>query len=256
MVFHWSLSDSKSPQVSRTLLSILAVLNNVVVWTVSTRPPTSKPSSPFNNPLVTVPKAPITIGIIVTFMFHSFFQFSSKVEVFILIFTVIQFYSVFSRDSKVDNFASSFFLLIIIRSGLLAEIRWSVCTSKSHRSLCVSFSRTGVGLCIYHLLAWSNLSFLHISQWITLATQSCLLLYSFYANLLHSLIMWLMVSFLSPQSLHLLFCCVLSILVLIWLVLMALFCAAIRRDSVSLLKFPFLSHVQVEMLFISRLKCP
>ena len=40
---------------------------------------------------------------------------------------------------------------------------------------------------------------------------------------------------------------------------MALFCAAIRRDSVSLLKFPFLSHVQVfsfEILFISRLKHP
>ena len=72
MVFHWSLSDSKSPQVYRTLLSILAVLNNVVVWMVSTRPPTSKPSSPFNNPLVTVQSAPITIGIIVTFMFHSF----------------------------------------------------------------------------------------------------------------------------------------------------------------------------------------
>ena len=53
MVFHWSLSDSKSPQVSRTLLSILAVLNNVVVWMVSTRSPTSKSSRPFNNPLVT-----------------------------------------------------------------------------------------------------------------------------------------------------------------------------------------------------------
>ena len=65
MVFHWSLSDSKSPQVSRTLLSILAVLNNVVVWMVSTRPPTSKSSSPFSNHLVTVPNAPITIGIIV-----------------------------------------------------------------------------------------------------------------------------------------------------------------------------------------------
>ena len=37
MVFHWSLSDSKSPQVSRTLLSILTVLNNAVVWLVSTR---------------------------------------------------------------------------------------------------------------------------------------------------------------------------------------------------------------------------
>ena len=74
MVFHWSLSDSKSPQVSRTLLSILAVFNSAVVWMVSTRPPTSKSSSLFNNPLVTVQKAPITIGIIVAFMFHSFFN--------------------------------------------------------------------------------------------------------------------------------------------------------------------------------------
>ncbi len=73
MVFHWSLSDSKFPQVSRTLLSILAILNNVVVLMVSPRPPTFTSSSPFNNPLVTVPKAPITIGIIVTFMSHSFF---------------------------------------------------------------------------------------------------------------------------------------------------------------------------------------
>ena len=37
LIFRWSLSDSKSPQVSRTLLSILAVLNNAVVWIVSTR---------------------------------------------------------------------------------------------------------------------------------------------------------------------------------------------------------------------------
>ena len=155
MVFHWSLSDSKSPQVSRTLLSILAVLNNAVVWMVSTRPPNSRTSSPFSNPLVTVPNAPITIGIIVTFMFHSFFQFPSKVEVLIPLFTFFQFYSVVSRDSKVDYFASSlffsylffffFFFLIIIKSCLLTGIRWS------HRCLCVVFSRTGAGLCIYHL---------------------------------------------------------------------------------------------------------
>ena len=131
MIFHWSLSDSKSPQVSRTLLSILAVLNNTVVWMVSTRLPTSKSSSPFNNPLITVPKAPIMIGIIVTFMFHNFF----------------------------NSLAKSRYL-------------------------------------------------------------------SFCANLLYSLIMWLMVSSLSLHSLHLLFCSVLSILTLIWLVLMA-FCAAI-----------------------------
>ena len=41
---------------------------------VSTRLPTSKSSSAFSNPFVTVPNAPITIGIIVTCMFHSFFN--------------------------------------------------------------------------------------------------------------------------------------------------------------------------------------
>ena len=187
MVFHWSLSDSKSSQVSRTLLSILAVLNNADVWMVSTRPPTSKSSSPFSNPLVTVLNAPVTIGIIVTCMFHSFFQFPSEVEVLILLFTFFQFSSMVSRDSKVDYFASSLFF-IIIRSGLLAEIRWSLCTLKSHRSLCESFSRTSAGFCIYHLFVSLNWNFLHISQWITLPTQSCLVLYSFCANLLHSLL--------------------------------------------------------------------
>ena len=44
--FYWSLSDSKSPQVSRNLLSILADLNNAVVWIVSTRPLISKSPSP------------------------------------------------------------------------------------------------------------------------------------------------------------------------------------------------------------------
>ena len=83
----------------------------------------------------------------------------------------------------------------------------------------------------------SNLNFSHSSQWITLPTKSYLVLYSFCANLSHSLIMWLIVSSLSPHNLHLLFCYVLSILGLIWLVLMALFCAAIRRNSISLLRF-------------------
>ena len=163
-------------------------------------------------------------------------------------------------DSKVDYFANSLFLLlIIIRSGLLVGIRWSVCMLKSHWSLCVSFSRTGAGLCIYHLLVWSNLNFLHISQWITWPTQSCLVFYSFRVNFQHFLVMWLMVSSLSRQSLHFLFCCVLSILALIWLVLMALSCAAIRRYSVSLLGCPFLRQIQVflgEMLSIPYLLTP
>ena len=133
---HWSLSDSKSPQVPLTLPSIL---NNAVVWMVSTHPFISNSSSPFINPLmtsivkqgssrgscptfpspnpyynptfwsltlcqvlsggkhrqiqpfikplVTEPRASIIIGITITFMFHNFFQFPCKVEVFILLFT-------------------------------------------------------------------------------------------------------------------------------------------------------------------------
>ena len=69
MVFHLSLSVSKCPQVSRILLGILAYLNNIVFWVVPTRPYISKSSIPFINPSVTVPRAPITIGINVTFMF-------------------------------------------------------------------------------------------------------------------------------------------------------------------------------------------
>ena len=262
MIFHWSLSDSKSPQVSRTRLRILAVLSNAVVWIVSTRPPTSKSSRPFNNPLVIVPKPRITIGTIVTFMFHSFFNSLARSRYLSFFSLSFRFILWSAGDSKVYNFTDSLFfffllLLFIMRSGLLAGIRWSVCMSKSHRSLCESFSRTSAGLCIYHLFVWSNWNILHISLLITLTIQSCLALYSFRTNFVHSLIMWLIVSSLSPHSLHLLFCCVLSILTLIWLVLMALSCAAIRRDSISLLRFPFLSQVQFfwfVILFIRRLK--
>ena len=146
-------------------------------------------------------------------------------------FTFWQFYFVVSRNSKVHYFASSLFFssfFIIIKSGLLAEIMWFVRMSKSKKkSLCVSFSRIDAGLCIYHLFVWLNWNIFHNSLWITLPTQSCLFLYSFCVKLLHSLIIWLVVLSLSPYNLHLLFSCVLSILALIWLVLMALFCDAI-----------------------------
>ena len=61
-----------------------------------------------------MPKAPITIGMIVTFMFHRFFQFSSKVEVLISLFTFFQFYSVVCWDSKVDNLTDFIIIIIII----------------------------------------------------------------------------------------------------------------------------------------------
>ena len=130
-VTHWSLSDSTSPPVSGTRLGIPAVLSNAVVWIVSTRPPISKSTRPFNNPLVIVPKAPIPIGTIVTFMFHSFFNS-------------------LARSRYLSSFSNSFRFILwsagIAKSTILqmlffflAEIRWSVCMSKSHRSLCVIF---------------------------------------------------------------------------------------------------------------------
>ena len=182
MVFHWNLSDSKSPRVSRSLLNILAVLNNAVVWMVSTRPPTSKSSSPFYNPLITVPKAPITIGIILTIIFHSFFNSLARSRYLSFFSHSFSFILWSAGTAKSTILQVLFFLWIIIRSDLLAEIWWSVCMSKSHRSLCVLFCKIGAGLCIYHLFVWSNLDILHISQWITLPTQSCQVLDSFCAN--------------------------------------------------------------------------
>ena len=210
---------------------------------VSTCPLIYKSSSPLNNPSVTVPRAPITIPINVTFVFHGHFQLPSKVKVFILRFIFFKIHSMFNRDSKVHNSARSLFLLIIIMSGSLAEIRWSVCMSNYHRHLCVSFFRTDAGYCIGHLFIWSSFNFLHNYLWIIFPDQSCLVLYSFFAYLKYSLISWLIISSLSPHNLHLLFRFILSIYALVWLVLMALFCAAFRRYSVFLLRFPFLSHV-------------
>ena len=129
MVFHWSPSDSKSHQVSRTLLSILAVLNNAVVWMISTRLPTSKSSSSFSNPLVTVPNAPITIGIIVTGMFHSFFNSLARsryLSFFSHTFSFIQWSAGTAKSTILQVLL--FFLFTIIKSGLLAESRWSVCS--------------------------------------------------------------------------------------------------------------------------------
>ena len=81
----------------------------------------------------------------------------------------------------------SFFLLTITRSGCLAEIRWSVCISKSQRILGVSFFMTNCGLCINYLLAWLNFNFLHNYQWIAFPNQSYRILCLFYYYYYHCL---------------------------------------------------------------------
>ena len=148
MVFHWSFSDSKSPQVSWILFTILADLNNAVVWMVSTCPIISK-----------------------SFNFFSFLARPRYLFFFLLSFN-FTLWSAWTAKSTIRQVL--FFSLT--RSGSLAKISWSVCISKSQRTLCVSFSRKDSVLCIYHIFLWSNLNFLHNSQWISFPTQSCLVL--------------------------------------------------------------------------------
>ena len=103
MVFHWGLSDSESPQVSRTRLRILVVLSNAVILIVSTRPPTSKSSRPFNNPLVIVPKAPITIDTIVTSTTFSILKQGRGIIIIIIIIISEVFSPVLADDFSLES---------------------------------------------------------------------------------------------------------------------------------------------------------
>ena len=158
---------------------------------VSTRPLISNSSSYSTTPLVTVPSAPITIGIIATFMFHNFVQFSCKVPALISLFAFLQFYPVVSWNCKVCR---SSFLLTITSCGRLDRIRWSVCTSKPLRVLYASLSWTGSWLCIYHVLVWSNFNFLYNSQWITVLFYIIIALIYCIHLLLLLLFLWLLLS--------------------------------------------------------------
>ena len=91
----------------------------------------------FNNLLVIVPKAPITIDTIVTFMFHSFFNSLARSRYLSFFSHSFRFILWSAGTAKLTILQILFFLLIIIRSGLLAGVRWSVCMLKSHRNLCM-----------------------------------------------------------------------------------------------------------------------
>ena len=169
-----------------------------------------------NMPLGIVPSASITIVITVTFMFHSFFSSLARYKYLPLFSSLIStLWSAGTVQSTIQQVLVFFFFFSLSRSGLLTGIKWSVCISKSQRMFCISFSRADSSSCIYHQAVGSNFLFLHNSLWFTFPTKSYLVLYSLCASLLHSLIMWLIVSFILSHNLHLLFSYVLLIFSLI-----------------------------------------
>ena len=155
MEFEWQ-KVSQSPGLFSVFWPIPKVLKFVSTHTLI-----SQSSSNFTNPLVTVPKAPITINIFVTFIFHSFWismQVPGIYHSFCLLSTLLCDHP---GQQSPQFYKFSFF--VIIKSCSLAKIRWFVCISKSQSSLCVSFCRTDSSLCIYHLFVWSNLNSMHCS---------------------------------------------------------------------------------------------
>ena len=140
-----------------------------------------------------VPSIPITIGITVTFMCHSFCSSLVRSKYFSL-FIFFDFYCGLLRWQSLLSdrfsffFSFFFFLLNTIRSGLLVGIWWFVSVTKLQRILCILFSRMDSGLCIQHLVVLSNFNFLNNSLWITFPTQLCLVLFSFCADLLNGFI--------------------------------------------------------------------
>ena len=127
MIFHRILSDSKSSRITRTLLSILADLNNLVVWMFS--PPRVIPKSfrPFINPSVTVPRAPIPIGK-TSLWCHNLF-INSPARSWYLSFFLLSLNFTLWTAGKANSTILQVIFVVIIRSGSLAEIRWSVCMS-------------------------------------------------------------------------------------------------------------------------------
>ena len=172
-------SDSNSPQVSRTLLSILGVLNNAVVWMVSTRPLISNSSSPCTDPLVTVPIAPIKIGITVSFMFHSVFSSLAGFRYLPIFSFSCSFTQLSARTAKSSVQRVPFVLLTgfwLFGENYITHLYLKI----PKDFVCLIFLVTF--WVVHFFFVWSNLNSLHDSQWFTSPTPSYYYYYYYYCN--------------------------------------------------------------------------
>lgn len=85
-------------------------------------------------------------------------------------------------------------------SGQFCSILWSVWIGKSYSNVRFSDSSTGFGSCSYQFWKQSKPKFWQNLQWTHLPILSCLQpLFSFWADFVHFVTMWLMVSSRSPH---------------------------------------------------------
>ena len=122
MVFHWWLSNSKTPRVSRTLLGILADINKAAIWMFSIRPLISNSPDPFSIlwGLFRVHYLQLVFPSLSCSMFS--FQFPSKVKELIFLFPFFQFYcGLPGRQSQQFGRYSFLFIIIIIIIIIIAH---------------------------------------------------------------------------------------------------------------------------------------
>ena len=112
----WSVSDSEFSQISRTFQSILASLKNTLVCMVSIWSPVLP--SLFFKPFGIYPKCT---------SYSSYYRHLLQDQSICLSHP---FFEIFARNSKKLKRTRTLFLLIITRTDLLAEIKWTVCIPK------------------------------------------------------------------------------------------------------------------------------
>ena len=103
----------------------------------------------FFKPLVNVPSEPHTIGITITFIFHSIF--SSQISlIYLTVFSLHFNFSLWFVGYCKIYYLTNYCFLVITKSGLLAGIRWSICIWKT-REFYVFHFLWRILFCAYYL---------------------------------------------------------------------------------------------------------
>ena len=116
--FSLKFDDGKILKVFRTLLSILADLNNSVVWIVSARSSIFDSSKSFTKPLWIIQSVPVTIRITVTFMLHTLFSSLARFKYLSLFSYFVIFLTLYSAETEKSTIRQVLFLFCSLLLGV------------------------------------------------------------------------------------------------------------------------------------------